>query len=224
MTKIVIREEDIKMMYGGTQATLNALHRDFWIVNGRNIVKNVIHKCVTCARAKPATPQYPMGNFPKSCLSLNRAFLASGIDYCGPFFIKEKRPWNRRKVNMCAAILACLATKAIYIELVSDLTTEALTEKNIACHFIPSRSPHFGRLWEATEKSFKHHMLRVIGDKLLQFDELLTFAIEVEEILNSRPINPILSDPNDLAALTPGHFLINDSFTRMPEQKLKEIT
>ncbi|XP_033228551.1 uncharacterized protein LOC117180258 [Belonocnema kinseyi] len=91
-------------------------------------------------------------------------------------------------------------------------------------HFIPPRSPHFGGLWEAAVKSSKHLMLRVIGEKLFQYDELLTFAIEVEAILKSRPITPILSDPNDLAAITPGHFLISDSFTSMPEQNLEEIS
>lgn len=113
------------MMHGATHATSDALHRDLWIVNGRKIVENVIRKCVICGHAKPATPLYLMGNLPKSSLSLNRALLASGIEYCGPFYIKEKRHRNRTKVQIYPAIFLCLATKVIHIELVTDLTTKA---------------------------------------------------------------------------------------------------
>ena len=66
-----------------------------------------------------------MGDLPKKRLSLERPFLACGIDYCGPFFMKEKRHRNRNKIKIYVAIFVCFATKAVHIELVSDLTTEA---------------------------------------------------------------------------------------------------
>lgn len=33
-------------------------------------------------------------------------------------------------------------------------------------------APHFGGLWEAGVKSFKHHLVRVLGDSHLTFEEL----------------------------------------------------
>ncbi|XP_033214033.1 uncharacterized protein LOC117171090 [Belonocnema kinseyi] len=90
-------------------------------------------------------------------------------------------------------------------------------------HFIPPRSPHFGGLWEAAVKSFKHHWVHVIGDRLLTYEEFTTLATEIEGILNSRPLTPVPSDPNDLAALTPGHFLTGDSLTAVPEHYLKDL-
>lgn len=72
-------------------------------------------------------------------------------------------------------------------------------------------------------KSFKYHLKRVIADKILAYDELETLCIEIEAILNSRPLTPLSSDPNDLLVLTPGHFLIGDSLKSLPEKDVTTI-
>ena len=69
----------------------------------------------------------------------------------------------------------------------------------------------------------KHHIVRVIGDRILTYEEFTTVTIEIEGILNSRPLTPLSSDPNDLTVITPGHFLIGDSITNMPEHNLLNV-
>lgn len=276
VTKQIIRKEHLKLLHAGTQTTLNSIRNNYWIVNGKNAVKNVIHKCIVCHRAKPRFLNYKMGELPKERAVFERAFKHTGIDYCGPLFIKERKYRNRAKVKVYVAVFVCFATRAVHIEIVSDLSTEAflaclkrffsrrgkssdlysdngtnfkganreiqelysflndqktineLSEQLAAYsettwHFIPPRSPHFGGLWEAGVKSFKHHFTRVIGEKILTYEELTIFATEVEGILNSRPLTSISSDPNDLIALTPAHFLIGDSITNMPEHNLLNL-
>lgn len=94
--------------------------------------------------------------------------------------------------------------------------------QKIKWHFIPPLSPHFGGIWESAVKSFKHHLKRVITDELLIFEEINTLVIEIEAALNSRPLTPISSDPNNVLALTPGHFLIGDALTTLREEDFKE--
>ena len=50
-----------------------------------------------------------------------------------------------------------------------------------------------------------------------------TLLIQIEAVLNSRPVTPLSDDPEDLSALTPGHFLIGEPLTTIPEPSLSEI-
>lgn len=70
---------------------------------------------------------------------------------------------------------------------------------------------------EAAVKSAKHHLTRVIGAQNLTFEEYATLLSQVEACLNSRPLCPIGDDPNDLTALTPGHFLVGESLVTLSE-------
>ncbi|XP_067204174.1 uncharacterized protein [Linepithema humile] len=93
----------------------------------------------------------------------------------------------------------------------------------ICWHFIPPRAPHHGGLWEAAVKSAKRHLLKITKDAHLKYEELPTLLIQIEAILNSRPLTPISSDPSDLLFLTPGHFIIGTPLTAYPGESLEEV-
>jgi len=78
-----------------------------------------------------------------------------------------------------------------------------------------------GGLWEAAVNAAKFHIKRIIGKVSLRYDEFLTLLIQIEAILNSRPLTPLLTDPNNLSVLTAGHFLIGSPLTSYPEPKLE---
>ncbi|KAL7726199.1 hypothetical protein ACLKA6_001604 [Drosophila palustris] len=82
--------------------------------------------------------------------------------------------------------------------------------------FIPPRAPHFGGLWEAAVKAAKHHLLRAIGGVILATDELQTVVVEVEAVLNSRPIVADSTNPNDVEAITPAHLLVGRTLATLP--------
>ena len=66
-----------------------------------------------------------MGNLPKTRVSFSHPFFNVGVNYYGPFFLKERRHRNLTKVKTYVAVFVCQAIKAIHLELDSDVTASA---------------------------------------------------------------------------------------------------
>ena len=81
---------------------------------------------------------------------------------------------------------------------------------------ITPRAPHFGGLWEAAIKSMKRHLRRKVRLHVLSFEELNTVVIQIDSILNSRPLAAMSNDPNDLQPITPAHFLLGRPANDIP--------
>lgn len=103
-------------------------------------------------------------------------------------------------------------------KITSEMAADAIT-----WHFIPPRAPHFNGLWEAAVRATKHHFIRIVSDGSLTFEGATTFLTQIEAILNSRPLTPLTSDPEDYSYLTPGHFLVGDSLVAYPEPSLQHL-
>lgn len=80
-----------------------------------------------------------------------------------------------------------------------------------------------GGLWEAGVKSFKQHFRKIAGASKYTFEEFQTLLSRIEACLNSRPISPISENPSDIAALTPGHFLIGSPILIPIDPSLHEV-
>lgn len=98
----------------------------------------------------------------------------------------------------------------------------AVSLMNIDWKFNIPYAPHRGGLWEAAVKSMKFHLYRIVGNVPLTFEKIYTVLTQIEAILNSRPLTPLSSDPNDFMALTPAHFLIGQPMLEIPEYDLQK--
>lgn len=275
LTELIIEHEHRISLHPGVVGTLAVVRERYWPISGRASVKRIIKKCVTCYRAKPETISCLFGDLPKARTQPSKPFTNTGVDYCGPIFIKQGNRRNQKLIKTYVAVFVCFATKAVHLELAVDLSTAAflavlrrflarrgrvlniycdnatnfvgaknqlrelsllvsssehqnqvrdfLLDYQINFHFIPPRSPHFGGLWEAAVKSFKGHFLKITKNQPLTYDEGNTLIIQIEGILNSRPLCQLSEDPADLSFLTPAHFLVGESLTAIADPDYKEI-
>ncbi|XP_024885965.1 uncharacterized protein LOC112463685, partial [Temnothorax curvispinosus] len=90
-TGLVIDAHHRRTLHGGVQMTLGSLRQEYWLPKGRALVKNRIHRCVTCLRWRAASPQPIMGDLPPSRVIPARPFLNTGVDYAGPVWLRTTR-------------------------------------------------------------------------------------------------------------------------------------
>ncbi|GFX17867.1 integrase catalytic domain-containing protein [Trichonephila clavipes] len=97
-----------------------------------------------------------------------------------------------------ARVTACRVfsqvVKAIHLEIVSDLTTEA----------------------------FLTALKRFVAKKGRPI-EIHSDNVQIEAVLYSRPICPLSNDPNDVETLTPAHFIAGSSLVAVPDPDYTEI-
>ncbi|XP_058128492.1 uncharacterized protein LOC131292773 [Anopheles ziemanni] len=113
-----------QLLHAGPTLMLNTCRQRFWITSGRNLARKVFHQCHTCFRARPSSSATIMADLPAVRVTPAPPFSITGVDYCGPVFLKGG---HRRAapVKAYVAIFVCFTTRAVHIELVSNLTTEA---------------------------------------------------------------------------------------------------
>ncbi|GFT08105.1 integrase catalytic domain-containing protein [Trichonephila clavipes] len=199
---------------------------------------------------RPLVTSQLMGNLPRDRVVPDYPFNCSGVDFCSPFMITAihmeivsdltsdafiatlKRFFSRRgkraKLYSDNGKTFAGANKELkrFLKLIEDSDDNLagfLSAEGIEWKFIPPRAPSFGGLWEASVKSIKYHLKRVVSGSNLTYEEFLTVCIQIEGILNSRPLCPLSSNSDDLNALTPAPFLIGRSMTSVVEPNLIEL-
>ncbi|GBO13466.1 hypothetical protein AVEN_98672-1 [Araneus ventricosus] len=232
VTDMIIQYYHKIQFHSGLQALLYNIRQKCWPLNGRNLCRKIVHCCVTCFNANPKISSQKMGDSPEDRVNPNFVFNSVGIDFAGPFYIKTKLRKRDPPTKIYVCIIICLSTKAIHLELVSDLSSEALIvalkrfmarREEITRSHIPPRAPHHRGLWEVGVKSFKFYFKRVASNTCLTYEEFQTILIQIEGLLNSRPLTPLSSEVEDLEVLTPGHFLIGRPITAIPEPLMIQL-
>ena len=255
ITLLIVRHCHERVKHCGVKGTLTELRSRFWIVRGRQFIRNIIHKCVTCRkyegepyRAPPAPP------LPDCRVKEDQPFANTGVDFAGPLYVKnpDSKVW--------ISLYTWCVTRAVHLDLVPDMTTEAFlrnfqrfcarrgvpslvisdnaktlksasrklsslfecpdvmnhfTSSKIKWSFILEKAPWWGGFYERMIKSVKRCLRKALGNARLTYEELLTELVEVEAILNSRPLTYTSTEDCE-EPITPSHLMFGRRLLSLP--------
>ncbi|XP_011858216.1 PREDICTED: uncharacterized protein LOC105555782 [Vollenhovia emeryi] len=117
LTELIIEQEHKKLLHAGVEATLAAIRLSYWPIRARGTIKRIIRQCVVCFKARPRLSEQLMGDLPSCRVTPSRPFSNTGVDFCGPIYIKEGK-----RIKAYVAVFICMATKAVHLEVVSELS------------------------------------------------------------------------------------------------------
>lgn len=264
LTQLIVEDAHRATLHSGQNSTLTHLRQRYWIPAARQYIKKIIRRCVTCLKTtgKPyMIPDPPP--LPTTRTNDSPPFTITGVDFAGEIYVKSTK--GRSNVYIC--LFTCASTRAVHLEVVTDLTVPTFVEafrrfasrkslpkvlisdnastyqsaaeellkllkspllethlsnRAVQWRFIPKRAPWYGGFWERLIGLTKITLKRVLGRASVQLSELQTIVVEIEAILNDRPLRFVSSNIEDEQPLTPSHLLYGRRITALPHPLIEE--
>ena len=136
VTRLVVVDCHERTRHSGREATLSEVrHRGYWVVQGRAAVSRCILKCVKCIRQRGTPMTQKMSDLPRERIEAVEPFTFTGVDYFGPFYIREKRS----EVKRWAVMFTCLSSRAVHLETANSLSADSFL--NAYRRFVGRRGP-----------------------------------------------------------------------------------
>ena len=129
LTHLIIRDEHLRLLHAGPTLLTASLSRRYHIVGGRKTIRSIARKCFTCRRYTARPKPQLLGQLPVERITPDSIFDKVGVDYAGPVLIKYGYIRKPTIVKAYVCIFVSLSVKAVHLELVTDLTSEAF----VAC-------------------------------------------------------------------------------------------
>ena len=251
ITISLVRHLHKKHMHVGVEALLSFLRQRYWIIGSRRIAQQVKKSCVTCQRFDGQPCAEVTAPLPENRVNLVRPFYSCGIDYGGPLSTRLSKD---TMCKVWIVLFVCAQTRAIHLEIADNLSTEefilafrrfvarkgrpqqVISDNatmfkaagkllSLQWSFIPPASPWFGGFYERLVKAVKVPLKKVLGKSMVWKKELETLLVEIENLVNNRPLTYVTGDQDFHQPLTPA-MLMGDIFShnRSDQDSLVDLT
>ena len=125
LTRMICNQLHLDNMHTGPSGLMALLSLEYSIIGAKQLTKAISRDCVKCKRFYARTAQQLMGQLPACRATPAPAFQTTGVDFAGPFNLRRGHVRKPTIITGYACIFVCLVTRAIHLEVVLDLTTEA---------------------------------------------------------------------------------------------------
>ena len=86
---LLVTHTHAEVLHGGTQMTLAKLRENIWLIRGRDVVRHVIKKCITCFRFSSKVKAPLLGQLTQSRVTPSRPFTTNRLGFRRPFHHKN---------------------------------------------------------------------------------------------------------------------------------------
>nr|XP_021322660.1 uncharacterized protein LOC108179640 [Danio rerio] len=136
ISALLVKHHHERIYHQGRGMTMNEIRANgIWILGCGSVVSSHIYKCVKCRRYRGTTEIQKMADLPEERTETSPPFTCCGIDCFGPFIVKE----GRKELKRYGLLFTCLCSRAVHIETLDDLTTDAFI--NALRVFVAIRGP-----------------------------------------------------------------------------------
>ena len=104
----------------------------------------------------------------------------------------------------------------------SPSLSNALSKKGVTWRIIPKCATWYGGFWERLIGLTKSSLKKVLGRTFATLSTIQTIIVEIEGILNDRPLTYMSSDVKDPEPLTPAHLLYGRRIISLPYHSVEE--
>nr|CAD2208521.1 unnamed protein product [Meloidogyne enterolobii] len=167
IAETICMEAHKRAMHSGLRQSLCEMRRSFWIVKGRQKMRNTINKCLYCRKmnSKPfEIPKMPV--LPEERLKKSSPFKNCGLDYAGPFQVKSEN----KIIKVWIEVFTCLSTRFSHLELIKDLSANSCVQafrRFVAEYGKPSHViSDNGTQYRLTQKVINEIERKIEGEKI----------------------------------------------------------
>ncbi len=121
VTTFIIRHLHRQLGHVGRNHVIAAIREKYWVIKVNAAVRRVLSECVFCLRHHGKPTKQKMADLPEDRITPAPPFTHTGVDYFGPFIIKERR----KELKRYGAIFTCLVSRAVHIEIANSLDSDS---------------------------------------------------------------------------------------------------
>ena len=109
----------------GVATVLGSTRSRFWIIRGYSTIRRILNLCVVCKKVQGQVSNQRMADLPLVRVKEGEpVFTYTGTDCFGPFYTTFGR--GRKQQKRYGVIFTCMTVRAVHIEMVPDLSSEAI--------------------------------------------------------------------------------------------------
>ncbi|GFV42406.1 integrase catalytic domain-containing protein [Trichonephila clavipes] len=117
MVEKLVMSKHLQLEHAGTQTLISCLSESFLIIKSKKNSERRVRRCTKCRRFSACPLEAVSIPLPEDRVRDDAVFEVTGIDLCGPLFLKtDKKCW--------IVLATCAVYRTVHLELVSFLSTE----------------------------------------------------------------------------------------------------